>query len=74
MALRMGDDVGMSKVEATVREIEKLRGDGQIARLRANEQAKAQLTAEERDKLKGLMAERWKAMRERMQQGRRDAR
>jgi Spy/CpxP family protein refolding chaperone len=74
MALRMGDKVDMGKVEAKVREIEKLRGDGQIARIRANEQAQAQLTAEQRDKLKGLMAERWKAMRERMQQGRPDTR
>jgi hypothetical protein len=48
--------------------------DGQIARIRANEEAKAQLTAQRRDKLKGLLAERWKAMRERMQQGRPDAR
>jgi len=67
MALRKGDTVDMGKVEAKVREIEKLRGDGQIARIRANEQAKAQLTAEQRDKLKGLMTERWKARRERMQ-------
>jgi Spy/CpxP family protein refolding chaperone len=72
MALRMGDNVDLGKVEAKVREIEKLRGDGQIARIRANEQAKAQLTPEQRDKLKGLMAERWKTMRERMQRGRRD--
>ena len=67
MALRKGDTVDMGKVEAKVREIEKLRGDGQIARIRANEQAKVQLTAEQRDKLKGLMTERWKARRERMQ-------
>jgi Spy/CpxP family protein refolding chaperone len=58
MALRKGDTVDMGKVEAKVREIEKLRGDGQIARIRVNEQAKAQLTAEQRDKLKGLMTER----------------
>jgi hypothetical protein len=31
LALRMGDTVDMGKVEAKVREIEKLRGDGQIA-------------------------------------------
>jgi Spy/CpxP family protein refolding chaperone len=74
MALRMGNPVDMGKVEAKVREIEKLRGDGQIARIRANEQTKALLTAEQRDKLKGLVAERWKAMREPMQRGRRDAR
>ena len=36
-------------------------------------EAKAQLTTEQRDKLKRLMAARWKAVRERMQQGRRDA-
>jgi Spy/CpxP family protein refolding chaperone len=74
LALRMGDTVDMGKVEATVREIEKLRGDGQIARIRANEQAKAQLTAEQRDKLRVLMGERWKAMRESMPQRRRDTR
>ena len=74
MALRKGDTVDMGKVEAKVREIEKLRGDGQIDRIRANEQANAHLTAEQRGKLKGLMTERWKAMRERMQEGRPGAR
>lgn len=74
MALRKGDTVDMGKIEAKVREIEKLRGDGQIARIRANEQAKAQLTAEQQEKLKGLMTERWKAMREQMQHGRPGAR
>lgn len=70
MALRMGDTVDMGKVEAKVRQIEKLRGDGQIARIRANEEAKAQLTVAQREKLRGLMAERWTTAQERMQQGR----
>lgn len=74
MALRQSDTVDMGKVEAKVRELEKLRADGQIATFRANEEAEAQLTAEQREKLKGLRADSWSAMRERMHQGRRDGR
>jgi len=54
MSLRFSDSVDMGKIEAKVREIEKLKGDGSIARIRTAEAAKAQLTAEQREKLKGL--------------------
>jgi len=54
MSLRFSDPVDMGKVEAKVREIEKLKGDGSIARIRTAEAAKAQLTAEQREKLKSL--------------------
>ena len=50
MALRTTDTVDMGKAEAKVREIEKLRGDDTIAKIRAHEEAKAQLTADQRDK------------------------
>ena len=42
--------VDVAKVEAKIREVEKLRADLRIARVRAVEQAKAVLTAEQRDK------------------------
>ena len=58
MSLRWSEPVDMGKVEAKVREIEKLKGDGLIAAFRTAEAAKAQLTAEQRDKLKGLWATR----------------
>jgi Spy/CpxP family protein refolding chaperone len=54
MSLRWSDPVDMGKIEAKVREIEKLKGDGSIARIRTAEAAKAQLTAEQREKLKSL--------------------
>lgn len=54
MSLRFSDPVDMGKIEAKVREIEKLRGDGGIARIRTAEAAKAQLTAEQKEKLKNL--------------------
>jgi Spy/CpxP family protein refolding chaperone len=54
MGLRFSDPVDMGKIEAKVREIEKLKGDGSIARIRTAEAAKAQLTAEQREKLKSL--------------------
>ena len=54
MSLRFSDPVDMGKIEAKVREIEKLKGDGSIARIRTAEAAKAQLTAEQREKLKSL--------------------
>jgi Spy/CpxP family protein refolding chaperone len=60
------DPVDMTKVEAKVREIEKLRADGRIAMIRTNEQSKAQLTADQRDKLKALMQARWQ---QRMRRG-----
>jgi len=54
MSLRWSDPVDMGKIEAKVREIEKLKGDGSIARIRTAEAAKAQLTAEQKEKLKSL--------------------
>jgi Spy/CpxP family protein refolding chaperone len=54
MGLRFSDPVDMGKIEAKVREIEKFKGDGSIARIRTAEAAKAQLTAEQREKLKSL--------------------
>jgi Spy/CpxP family protein refolding chaperone len=67
MSLRRAEPVDLAKVEAKVREIEKMRADGQIARIRADEQGKAQLTADQRDKLKALMTARWQQWRERRQ-------
>jgi hypothetical protein len=57
--------VDMARVEAKVREIEKLRADLQLARIRAIEAGKAQLTADQRTKLNGLLAQ----MRSRWQRG-----
>jgi Spy/CpxP family protein refolding chaperone len=54
MNLRFSDPVDMGKIEAKVRETEKLKGDGHIAAIRTAEDAKAQLTAEQREKLKSL--------------------
>jgi len=59
MTLRQSDPVDMGKVEAKVREIERLRADSRLAAIRMDEQAKAQLTPEQREKLKGLVAARW---------------
>jgi hypothetical protein len=65
-ALLRSEPVDMAKVEAKVREIEKLRADGRLAFIRANEQGKAQLTADQRDKLKALREARWQ---QRMRRG-----
>ena len=43
-------NVDMAKVEAKIRAVEKLRGDLRVARIRAIEQAKAVLNAEQRKK------------------------
>jgi len=59
MGLRWSDPVDMGKVEAKVREIERFKGDWRIAAFRTAEDAKAQLTAEQREKLKSLWAARW---------------
>ena len=67
MSLRRTDPVDLAKVEAKVREIEKMRADGRIARIRADEQGKAQLTTDQREKLKALMATRWQQWQERRQ-------
>jgi len=64
--LLRSEPVDMAKVEAKVREIEKLRADGRLAFIRANEQGKAQLTADQRDKLKALREARWQ---QRMRRG-----
>lgn len=54
--LLRAEPVEMGKVEAKVREIELFKADGIIARIRTNEAAKAQLTTEQREKLKTLRA------------------
>jgi Spy/CpxP family protein refolding chaperone len=54
LGLRLSDPVDMGKVETKVREIEKLKGDGSIARVRTAEDARAQLTADQRAKLRSL--------------------
>jgi Spy/CpxP family protein refolding chaperone len=59
MSLRWSEPVDMGKVEVKVREIEKLKGDGMIEAFRTADAAKAQLTAEQREKLKSLRAARW---------------
>ena len=51
--------VDMAKVEAKVRDMERLKADGIIARIRTNEAAKAQLSADQQEKLKSLRAARW---------------
>ncbi len=61
--LLRSDPVDMAKVEAKVREMEKLRADGRLEFIRANEQGKAQLTADQRDKLKALREARRQHMR-----------
>ena len=48
----------MAKIEAKVRDIEKLRADGKIAQIRTMEQSRQVLTPEQRDKLRSLLAER----------------
>jgi Spy/CpxP family protein refolding chaperone len=53
------EPVDMGKVEAKIREIERFKADGAIARIRTNEAAKAQLTPEQREKLKTLRATMW---------------
>ena len=51
------ESVEMTKVEAKIREGEKLRADLRLARIRAIEQAKSQLNAEQKKKLQELIAE-----------------
>ncbi len=53
----VGKPVDMGKVEATVRDLERLRTEQQLARIRTIEQGKAQLTPEQRAKLGTLLAE-----------------
>lgn len=49
----------LSKIETKVREIEKLRADGRVARIRTMEQSRQVLTPEQRDKLRALITQRW---------------
>ncbi len=56
-ALLEKDPVDLGQVEAKLREVERLRVDLRLARIRAIEQGKAQLTAEQRAKLRTLLAE-----------------
>jgi Spy/CpxP family protein refolding chaperone len=53
-ALLRTDPVDLPKVEAKVREIERLRSDLRIGRIRAVERGKAMLTPEQRTKLQAL--------------------
>jgi Spy/CpxP family protein refolding chaperone len=59
MSLMRAEPVDMAKVEAKIRDIEKLKADGAIGRIRTNEAAKAQLTPDQREKLKTLRMARW---------------
>ena len=59
MGLMRTEPVDMAKLEAKIRDIEKLKADGAIARIRTNEAAKAQLTPDQREKLKTLRMARW---------------
>ena len=52
-----GEKADMAKVEAKVREIERMRGDLRIARIRTIEKGREQLTADQRKKLQELLAE-----------------
>jgi hypothetical protein len=56
-ALLENEPVDMAKVEGKIREAEKLRADLRIARIRAIEQAKALLNAEQKKKLQELAFE-----------------
>ena len=49
----------LAKIEVKVREIEKLRADGRVARIRTMEQSRQVLTPEQREKLRTLLTERW---------------
>jgi Spy/CpxP family protein refolding chaperone len=55
-ALLSAQKVDMAKVETKVREIEHLRANIRLARIRAIEQGKQQLSAEQRDKLEEILS------------------
>jgi hypothetical protein len=55
-ALLRAEPVDLAAAEAKVREIERLRAETRLARIRAIEQGKAQLTVEQRAKLRTLLA------------------
>jgi hypothetical protein len=56
-ALRETESVDLAKAEAKVREIERLRGDLRLARIRTVQRGKEQLTAEQRKKFQDLLSE-----------------
>jgi Spy/CpxP family protein refolding chaperone len=51
------DPVNLGQVEPKIRELERLRGDLRLARIRTIEQGKAQLTADQRSKLQSLLGD-----------------
>ena len=57
--LLKAEPVQLGKVEAKIREIERIRGDLRFGRIRAIEQAKSQLTPDQRKRLAGLLADPW---------------
>lgn len=63
MSLRFSDPMDMGKVETKVREIEKLKGDDTIARIRTADTAKGQLTPEQKEKLKAMWTSRMQQQR-----------
>ena len=56
-ALLRTDTVDLAAAEAKVREIERLRAEARLARIRAIEEGKMQLTVEQRAKLRTLLAQ-----------------
>lgn len=56
-SLRGIEPLDLTQVEARVREAERLRADMRMARIRTIEQGKALLTPDQRETLRGLMAE-----------------
>lgn len=58
-SLLQAQPVEMAQVEAKIREIERRRADLRIARIRAIESGKKQLSADQRSKLQELLAERY---------------
>ncbi|MBI2360514.1 MAG: periplasmic heavy metal sensor [Deltaproteobacteria bacterium] len=55
-ALLEAEPVDLKQIEAKVREIERLRADLRFARIRAIEQGKGQLSAEQRERLQSLLS------------------
>lgn len=54
--LQKSDSIDLKQAEAKVREVERLRADQRLARLRAVEQGKSILTQEQRDRLRDLQS------------------
>jgi Spy/CpxP family protein refolding chaperone len=54
--LQKSNSVDLKQAEAKVREVERLRADQHIARIRAVEQGKSILTQEQRDRLRDMMS------------------